>query len=287
VAKYDELIKSIAKLRPNDFVQWVCPRFQKISNISCEDREFAFTHRRVDTLYKVQSQEVGTFYVHLEFQVGLRKDFPLRLQEYSARMHREFKTPVKTVVIFLNCTKAIEKLVTVNRFELAGELISEFRYTKIILPKEYWKDIVNKGFPALLPLVSFTKIPLGEEREALGKAAEGIETIPNPELRGELGAALYLLGGYKYSGVIKEVIRRKLMQELMESKTYQEMAEAVKVESKLEYLLKVLETRFTQKLPKKLQKQLKDIQSLEKLDRLFELAIKSASIAEFAAEVKD
>ena len=46
------------------------------------------------------------------------------------------------------------------------------------------------------------------------------------ELRGELAAILYLLGGYKHKKAIGQIIGEKLMLDLMKSVTYREAVES-------------------------------------------------------------
>ena len=224
--KYDDLVKRLGRLRPNDFVQWLCSDLGKVQSVSFEDREFELTHRRVDVLYKVKTKEVGEFYFHLEFQGALKRDFSIRLHEYATRIRREFKLPVRTVAVFLSSTKAIRNLIPVDRCKIAGEVVSEFHYTKLILPRENWKSIIAKRLPALLPLIPLTKIPKGEEQKALAKAADGIESLLDDELRSELAAVFYLVGGYTYPENVRQVIGEKLMLDLMKSATYRETFEA-------------------------------------------------------------
>jgi predicted transposase YdaD len=290
LSKYDDLLKGLARLNPKDFVQWLCPQFPKIEKVTFVDREFELTYRRVDTLYKVKAKQVGAFLLHLEFQATLSDDLSMRLHEYSARIHRALKSPVKTVVVFLDSTRAIKTLEPVDRIEIGGEIVSEFHYTKIILPEEYWGQIVAKGLPAILPLIPFTKIPQGEERQALSKAAESIENLQNTQIRAELAATLYLLSGYSYSKTIEEVIKEKLMQELMLSETYRKVTEAgeVKGESKAkrEDLFKILKRLFGQ-IPPELQEQLEGIRSVKKLDTLIDLALASTSLDEFQTQMEE
>ena len=229
MSKYDDLVKRLGRLCPDDFVRWLFPNL-KVKKVSFEDREFELTYRRVDLLYKVNAEKLGEFYFHLEFQVILEDDFAMRLHEYVTRIHRQFGLPVKTVAVFLDSTQAIKDLLPVDRHEFAGELISEFHYTKIILPEEQWSEVMTKGIPALLPLIPLTKIQKGEEKEALSQAAKVIAKLPDKQLRKELAAILYLIGGYDYKEAIKEVIGEKLMLDLMKSATYQETIELGKKE---------------------------------------------------------
>ena len=131
--KYDPIMKRLGRLLPDDFVKWLCPNFNP-QQVTFEDREFELTQRRVDLLYKVKTEDVGEFFLHLEFQGAWEKDFSVRLHEYSTRIRREFDLPVKTVAVFLDSSSTIRETEPVDRCELAGELISEFHYTKIILP---------------------------------------------------------------------------------------------------------------------------------------------------------
>ena len=284
-AKYDDLVKRLGRLRPQDFVQWVCPNLKDVQGVSFEDREFELTHRRVDILYQVATKEAGKFFLHVEFQTQLPVGFPLRLLEYSARIRREVKRPVKTVVIFLKNTKAIRELETVDRCEIGGELINEFHYTKVILPNEPWQALLEKNLPVLYALVPLSQIAEGEESQALGKAVQRIEEVEDTQLRGELGGILYLLGGYRYPTTIRTIVGEKLMQDLMQSETYREAVEAGEVKGEMKALLMILIQRFGN-IPKKLQEQLQKTESIEKLNTLLGSAIACASLDEFKAQMK-
>lgn len=274
LSKYDNVVKRLGRLCPKDFVLWLCPDM-KVSTVSFEDREFELTNRRVDILYKVQTVDIGEFYFHLEFQVELNQDFSMRMHEYSTRIQRELKLPVKTVAVFLNSTEPIRQLVPVDRCEFAGKLISEFHYSKIILPDEDWRTILEKGFPALWTLLPLTKIAKNEDQEALAKASVEIEKIPGKELRGELAAIFYLIGGYRYPKVVRQVIGEKLMQDLMESATYREAVES----GEKKILLKVLKGRFGE-VPQELQNKFSSI-AVEDLDMLAEKVGNLRSLKEF------
>jgi predicted transposase YdaD len=244
LSKYDDLVKRLGRLRPSDFVQWLCPEAGDIQKISFEDREFELTYRRVDLLYKVKSKDTGEFFLHLEFQVELKPDFSMRLHEYSTRVRREFGLPVQSVVVFLASTKAIVELEPVDRCELHGKLICEFHYSKIVLPAEDWQTIIARGLPALLPLVPLAKIPEGEVKQALTEAVSHVNELSDQKLQSELAAVLYLVGGYSYSEMVRQVIGEKLMKDLMESATYRELVETAQLKAKRDDLLRILRGRF-------------------------------------------
>jgi predicted transposase YdaD len=286
MAKYDELVKQLGRLCPKDFVRWLCPQVGEIQSISFEDREFEFTYRRVDLLYKVTTGSGEEFLFHLEFQAELKSDFLLRIQEYSTRIRREFGLPVNTVVVFLISTPEIRQLKAVDRCKIGNKTVSLFRYTKIILPREDYRKLIEKELPALLPLIPFAKIPKGEEEQALRKAAASIEAISEKNLRAELAAVLYFLSGYRYSGILKKIVGEKLMKDLMESVTYREAVELERRTTKLAALTKILRKRFGN-LISGLEEHLRTIESPEKLDSLIDLALDCSSLEEFKAQVKE
>lgn len=278
LAKYDDIVKRLGRLRPQDLVSWLCPNL-KVQKVSFEDREFELTHRHIDILYKAETNK-GEFYIHLEFQVQLTEDFAIRLHEYSTRIYREFKLPVKTIAVFLESSSSIEALKPIHRCEFAGDLISEFHYTKVILPDEYWKDILKKEIPALLALIPLTKIPKGEEQDALKMASHSIEKISDKQLRAELAAIFFLIGGYIHPKTVKQVIGEKLMQDLMESSTYREAVELGEKMAKKKDILKALQIKMGN-ISQEIKDNLSMVSLVEDLEALFEKALTVKTLKEF------
>ena len=258
----------LGRLRPHDFAKWLCSEC-KILDVSFEDRVFELTERRVDILYKIRTEDVGEFLLHLEFQVELKARFSTRMHEYATRIYREHELPVKTVAIFLSCSPAIQELVPVDRWELGGELISEFHYTKVILPEKGWKTILAQKIPALLPLIPLAHIPNGEEQQALSETARSIEKLLDDKLKGELAAIFYLIGGYHYPKFVRKVIGDRLMQDLMQSATYREAVEAGKVEGEIKGFLKAL-SWISADLAKKYENEVKAVKTEEELEKIEE-----------------
>jgi hypothetical protein len=81
------------------------------------------------------------------------------------------------------------------------------------------------------------------------------------------------------------VIGEKLMQDLMESSTYREAVEMGELKSKYQALLKILKWKFP-KISKDLEKQLQEIHSLERLDKLMDCALASNSVKDFENHLK-
>lgn len=281
MAKYDPLAKRIGRLKPLDFVKFAYPK-SKVEEITFEDREFEFTHKNVDLLLKVKSKEEGEFYFHLEFQGNItEKTFLERMLVYSARIMEEFGKPVKTMVIFLRSTKEIRELPSPMKWSLAGEDLISLNYTKFILPEENWKNLLKKGMEAFLPLIPLTKIPKGEEKEALKQTIEKIERIKDPKIRQEFAALFYVVGQDNYEkNLIETLIGGKLMAELLESKTLQSFKDEGKIEKSKELMIELLEHRF-KKLSKKLKDKIALLQDQEQLDSLYRHALKVYDLTEF------
>jgi hypothetical protein len=277
VARYDEPLKCLGRLCPNDFIKWLCPQMNVHSNqIHFEDREFEIVRRSVDLLYSIKNSELGKFHLHLEFQGSLKDDFVLRLFEYSTLIHKNTMLPVKTVAIFLENTAEIEALSTVYQNKLGSEVFSEFRFTKIILSKEPWRDILDKKLPALFPLIPFCAIKEGEELEALQETQNALENLSDERLKLNLETVFVLLGGYQFPKVIRQLIGEKRMKDLMESAIYQDMVKDTKVEA----ILVFLEARFGQ-ISDNLKSKLRQTQSADTLKVLTKSAATVHHLEEF------
>lgn len=287
MGKYDDVVKHLGRLRGEDFVRWIYPELKITKeNISFEDREFekVNTSRRVDLLYKVRREEGKEFFFLLEFETGSYSDFHLRFLEYFAFVLRGVNLPVKPVVVFLNSTKMIEEIPCKIECRIEEELICEFHYTKIILPEEGWKKILEKELIALLPLIPFSKIPSEEKEEALKRTIEAIERIENKEERAEIAGAFYIIGGYKYEESVRRMLGEKLMEELMQSGTYKEIFEKGKEtgaeEAEKRTILRVLRARFKKEFPQ-IEEKLKMVEDSKDLDSLADKAALANSIEEF------
>jgi hypothetical protein len=277
VARYDEPLKRLGRLCPKDFIQWLCPQMEVLPNqIHFEDREFEIARRSADLLYRIKDSKYGEFQLHLEFQGILTDDFVLRLFEYSTLIYKNTNLPVKTVAIFLENTVAIEALSTICQNKLGSEVFSEFRFTKIILSKESWRDILDKKLPALLPLIPFCSIKPGDELEALQETQNLLETLEDERLKLELETVFAILGGYRFPQFIRRILGEKRMKDLMESVIYQEMFKQATTNATIKTyknnILNILEARFNNISP-----QLKEKVRLIHLEEVLSLLVKSAA----------
>lgn len=283
MGKYDDVVKHLGRLRGEDFIKWVYPDLPITkNNISFEDREFekVSISRRVDLLYKVKTEKREEFYFLLEFETGSYKDFHYRFLEYFTLIWSVLDRPVKPVVVFLNSTKTIQNNQCQIECKIEEEVICQFQYTKIILPEEPWRKVLEKKLIALLPLIPFSQIPKEEKEEALKRTIEEIEKIEDKQQRAEIAGAFYILGGYKYEKPMKRLIGEKLMEELMMSGTYKEIFEKGEEKAIKRNILKILKVKFKKEFPQ-IEEKLNSIEGLKELDILVEKAALANSIEEF------
>lgn len=289
LGKYDDVVKYLGRLRGEDFVHWIYPDLKITKeNISFADREFekVSTTRRVDLLYHVKMENGEDFHFLLEFETGSYVDFHLRFLEYFAFVWKGVGRPVKPVVVFLNSTKTIQNNLSKFECKIEEEVICHFQYTKIILPEEHWKTVLEKKLMALLPLVPIAKIPEEEKEEALKKTIEEIEKIEDKQQRAEIAGAFYIIGGYKHENTIKRMIGEKLMEELMMSGTYKEIFEKGEEKAGRRHILKFLRTKFKKDFPQ-IEEKLNSVEGLNELEILVEKAALANSIEEFEVALNE
>lgn len=284
MSRYDEPLKRLGRLRPNDFIQWLCPKIKTLKRIRFEDREFEIVRRSADLLYRIKSAEEEEFCLHIEFQGILKDDLVLRLFEYSTLIHKNTRLPTQTVVVFLENTPAIESLSTTYQNKLGSTVFSEFRFTKLVLPKMSWRDILEKGLPALFPLIPFCEIKEEEEFEALQQTEQALQHLEDKKLKLELETLFAVLGGYQFPELIRQLLGEKRMRELMESAIYQDMfkqaTDEAKIKKSQEAIIVFLEARFGQ-TSVNLKDKLNQIQSEETLNVLTKSAATAHSLEEF------
>lgn len=285
MSNYDEPLKRLGRLRPHDFIHWLCPDVQTFSDIYFEDREFEIVRRSVDLLYRIKTTNHEQFYLHLEFQGQLKEDFVLRLFEYSTLIYRTTNIPVQTIVVFLENTPAIESLSTVLQNKFGSKVFSEFHFTKLILSNESWRDILKSGLPALLPLIPFCAIKPEEVLEALQETEKALENLKDERLKLDLETVFALFGGYKFSELTRQVLGEKRMRDLMESAIYRDMVKqattATAIKTSQDSIMVVLEARFGQ-ISNEIKQKLEQMQSSETLKVLTKSAATVHSVEEFA-----
>lgn len=148
------------------------------------------------------------------------------------------------------------------------------------MPKESWRDILKKGFPALLPLIPFCAIKEEEALEALQETEKALENLEDDRLKLELETVFAVFGGYLFPNLIRKVLGENRMKDLMESVIYQDMVRDATVKSKQEDILSFLEGRFNH-ISDETKRKIMLIQSEEALKLLVKSAATVQSLKDF------
>ncbi|AFY62726.1 DUF4351 domain-containing protein [Synechococcus sp. PCC 6312] len=206
---YDNLCKALIESNPRPFVTWLLA--EPVAEIKILKTELSVEPIRADF---VSFLEVGNQILHLEFQTQADPEMPLRMLDYYTRLYRQYRQPVKQIVLFLRPTTSTA--VQVDYFETASTL---HRYQVIRL----WEVAASElmAFPTLWPLAILAKTTNAEN--LLTDVAQRLEDLENREERLSLTTYTYLLGGLKFR---EELLNQLLREEIMlESVTYRRLVE--------------------------------------------------------------
>ncbi|AFY59322.1 Rpn family recombination-promoting nuclease/putative transposase [Synechococcus sp. PCC 6312] len=208
---YDNLCKSLVESNPSPFVTWLLGQSVQDSEINILKTELSVEPIRADF---VSFLVVGDQILHLEFQTQADPEMPLRMLDYYTRLYRQYRRPVRQIVLFLIATTSTA--VQVDFFETTSTL---HRYQVIRLWDVEASELLV--FPTLWPLAILAKTANPES--LLTEVAQRLETLENREERLSLTTYTYLLGGLKFR---KEMLQQLLREEIMrESVTYRELVE--------------------------------------------------------------
>ncbi len=208
---HDNLCKSLVESNPRPFVTWLLGQSVNDTNISILKTELSVEPIRADF---VSFLDVGNQILHLEFQTQADSEMPLRMLDYYTRLYRQYRRPIRQIVLFLRATTA--PAVQVDYFETVS---TQHRYQVIRLWEVAAEELL--AFPPLWPLAILAKTSNPET--LLTDVARRLETIENREERLSLTTYTYLLGGLKFR---KELLKQLLREEIMrESVTYRDLVE--------------------------------------------------------------
>ncbi|NOT63515.1 MAG: Rpn family recombination-promoting nuclease/putative transposase [Acidobacteria bacterium] len=151
--------------------------------------------------------------LHVEFETDPAKSdvpLPLRMLDYFVRLYRLYRKPVRQVVIVLHQT-GVE---IPDEFRV-GETYHRFRVIRI------WEQdaaplLAEEG---LLPLAVLARSDKPEK--LLREVAERVQNIAQPDMRADLTAAAFMLGGLRFD---KKLLRSLFREEIMiQSSSYQDV----------------------------------------------------------------
>ncbi|MDS3861790.1 Rpn family recombination-promoting nuclease/putative transposase [Thermosynechococcaceae cyanobacterium BACA0444] len=208
---HDNLCKSLVESNPRPFVTWLLGQSVRNSQITILKTELSVEPIRADF---VSFLDIGSQILHLEFQTQADAEMPLRMLDYYTRLYRQYRRPVKQIVLFLRATTSPQA--QVNTFETENTI---HRYQVIRLWEVEASDLLP--FPTLWPLAILAKSENPER--LLAEVAQRLESLERQDERLSLTTYTYLLGGLKFR---KEMLKQLLREEIMrESVTYRELVE--------------------------------------------------------------
>ncbi|MDS3860963.1 Rpn family recombination-promoting nuclease/putative transposase [Thermosynechococcaceae cyanobacterium BACA0444] len=207
----DNLCKSLVESNPRPLVTWLLGQSVSDTDINILKTELSIEPIRADF---VSFLDVGSQILHLEFQTQPDPEMPLRMLDYYTRLYRQYRRPVKQIVLFLKPTTSIQ--VQVNHFETENTI---HRYQVVRLWEVEATDLLP--FPSLWPLAILAKTENPEN--LLTEVAQRLETLENRSERITLTTYTYLLGGLKFrEEVLEQLLREEIMQE---SVTYRRLVQ--------------------------------------------------------------
>ncbi|MBD1925908.1 Rpn family recombination-promoting nuclease/putative transposase [Trichocoleus sp. FACHB-90] len=203
----DNICKYLAEQYPAEFVRWLLP--DSATDIQVLKTELSVEPIRADSLTLLQT---GNSILHIEFQTlpASNPPLPLRMLDYWLRLHRKYRCDIEQVVIFLKSTTSVgaftEEFTTRN---------TRHRYRVIRLWEQDPAPLLAN--PALLPLATLARTD--SPNSLLEQVAAVIDTIEEPQQRGNLAACVEVLAGLRFEeSLIRQLLREEIMQE---SVTYQ------------------------------------------------------------------
>jgi predicted transposase/invertase (TIGR01784 family) len=183
-------------------VKWLLCQSVGNTDISILKTELSVEPIRADF---VSFLEVGNQVLHLEFQTQPDPEMPLRMLDYYTRLYRQYRCPIKQIVLFLKPTTSNQ--IQINYFETEKTM---HRYQVIRLWEVEATELLP--FPTLWPLAILAKT---ENPEALlTDVVQRLETLENRDERLSLTTYTYWLGGLKFrEELLEQLLREEIMQE--------------------------------------------------------------------------
>ncbi|MBD1809745.1 Rpn family recombination-promoting nuclease/putative transposase [Microcoleus sp. FACHB-SPT15] len=206
---YDNICKYLAEKYPTNFVRWLLS--DSTTDIQVLKTELNVEPIRVDSLTLLQTTNQ---ILHLEFQTlpASNPSLPFRMLDYWVRLYRQYRCPIKQVVIFLKTTTS--EAAYTQQFEV-GNTRHQYRVIRMWEqePAFFMRDI------ALLPLAVLAQTD--SPQALLEQVAEQVAIIESQEQRQNVSASVQILAGLRFEKeLIKQVFREDIVKE---SVIYQEI----------------------------------------------------------------
>lgn len=291
--KYDEFLKELLRLAPEDFVRLAFPD-QDIQHwkITLHPTEVQSLQKRMDSLILVEIPKGERFFLQVEFQGWWKKNFLHSLRTYRALIQEKEEIPIKSEVFFLESSSVIEEIPSQVQSQILGKEVERFEYGKWMVWDWKAREMLGRELDVLLPLIPLGKMEKGDEEAVLREALQRIKAIPEEERKRNFLLVFYIFAGYNYKEIVTQLVEEEKMKDLMESGTYRELFEKAtregmkegmkegELKKSREAVLRFLGARFGNVRDETGQK-VKAIQNMEKLDSLIDLAATCKSLEEF------
>ncbi|AEG14305.1 hypothetical protein Desku_0697 [Desulfofundulus kuznetsovii DSM 6115] len=298
--EYDIIIKALVERYSSHFVQLV--RGVPADRVERLEKEAVAVKRESDVLLYV-SEDGYEYIMLIEVQIRPDREMPLRLLEYTAMQHREYRKPVYPVV--LNLTGRPQE--DGYGFDCLDLTVVAFSYRVINLAELPGEEVLSYGPVGIVPLVPLMRRQLSDE-ELIASCARRIKEAPAewvPDLY--VGLALFAhLGKIPDEIILRNIevirmeasplfegIRQKWINEGIQKgiqegiqKGIQEGIQKGSREARIEAILVVLEENIG-RYPSELAVRLRAIKDMEILKMLFRRAVRVKSLEEFLAILND
>jgi predicted transposase/invertase (TIGR01784 family) len=205
---YDNVCKYLAEQHPASFVRWLLGI--EAADVRVLKTELNLEPIRADSVTFLQTNNQ---ILHLEFQTlpASEPPLPFRMLDYWVRLHRQYRSPIEQIVLFLKPTNA--ESVFVEQFQ-ADKTLHRYRAIRL------WEQDPSPFFadPVLLPFAALAQTncpPILLERVAVQVAM--METTEQQNI----AVLVQLLAGLRFD---KKLIRQFFREGVMrESVIYQEI----------------------------------------------------------------
>ncbi len=284
--KIDIPIKRLMQERPMDWIEYLLPEHSKKHFREVKQDLVPKAVSRLDALWQIGLGE-KSFYLHFEPQGYLDPAFPARMLRYRADLWEYTLTnglgtpPLCQIALFIFPGNENRENYLIDQWDEKEGI--EYYY-RVLLAWELDKEpILQKKLVTLYPLLPLMKEKPGEKPEqVMERTVKAIEEVEDVPLRGDLYAAVSILGERRYTAaVIRKYIRREMLMEseLLKEWTAEERKEA-SINTSISIILKLLDEKF-EIVPENIKDKLQEIEDPDVLQYLSTKVIKAETLEEF------
>jgi predicted transposase/invertase (TIGR01784 family) len=287
---YDRLFKDLADEDPRGFLHLlgIVPLTDAGVEVETAPREVSPPVLQIDHLYRVRTAN-REWLVHFEFQTHYRPDMPGRMVRYAASLYLSHGLPVDCVLVLLAERFAPPHVPSSHAVE-ADSLSMTLDYRVVRL----WEidgaqalALNNPGFLVLMPL-------LRTSEKQLTQAVERIAREPD---RDERAAELIMAAGLRYDKddrvrLLEASMRGIFTEEILkDSSYYQELVEIGEKKGlekgEQQAARRLIRELIASRFPNEdATPDLDRIHNLERLNEIFQIALKAQSAAEVKTAIK-